>query len=260
MIDSGFPSSSPRRRVPAWSGWLGLAFWLAASPAGASGSSATRADLASSGIRIAALAPRGTTPGARAERAQLDAGALLIASERLRDPNFARTVVLLIEYDRGGALGVVLNRPTEVTLARLLPDIPGMSGRQEVVYQGGPVAPNRLILLIRAPAAPAAAALVFGETYVSSSLDALERLVDPRGPGNEFHAFAGYAGWSPEQLEGEILRGDWLVHPAAESLLFDIPAGELWPELMRRSAGQWVAAPPRFRRAGGRCTSRAGCR
>ncbi|MDX1433092.1 MAG: YqgE/AlgH family protein [Gammaproteobacteria bacterium] len=167
-------------------------------------------------------------------------GMFLIASRELADPNFAETVVLLLEYDSSGALGLIINRPTEVRLARLLPDVEELANREDVVYEGGPVARRQVLLLLRSRAQPPDASRIFADTYVSSSLDTLRSLATGTLAGASFHAFVGYAGWAPGQLDGEVARGDWHVVPADESAVFDRDAGDVWPQLIKDNAGQWV--------------------
>lgn len=170
-------------------------------------------------------------------------GKFLVASEGLADPNFRRTVVLLLEYERDGALGVVINRPTDVRLASLLPDVSELSGRSELAYVGGPVARDRMILLIRASAPPGASARVLDDVFITSSLDVLRELSRDASDARRFRAYVGYAGWGPRQLDDEIARGDWSVTPGEPASVFASDPAKLWSELRERAQGQWVRAP-----------------
>lgn len=174
-------------------------------------------------------------------------GMFLLAAPRLSDPRFARTVILLLEYDETGALGLVVNRPTELALSDALADpLPGAEGH--AVFFGGPVEHRRLIALLRSPDAVGDAQHVVGDVYASGSLDTLRRMLAHEGHGADVHAYLGYAGWSPGQLDAEIARGDWVVTPADAGSIFDTPPRRVWHDLMRRNAGRWVRAMPRDRR------------
>jgi putative transcriptional regulator len=184
------------------------------------------------------LAPDGRPPGYSLAR-----GMFLIASRGLTDPNFSESVVLLLEYDAQGALGLIVNRPTRVQLTDLLPEVDELKERGDVVYVGGPVSKNRIVLLMRSDRHPREAGRVFADTYVSSSMETLRHAIALSREGGTFHAYVGYAGWGPGQLDSEVSRGDWHISPAEEAIVFDKAAEEIWPELIEKSAGRWVRAP-----------------
>ncbi len=167
--------------------------------------------------------------------ASLSKGKFLVASRDLRDPRFSETVVLLIDYDWQGAMGLVINRPTELKLSRLLPEIEELKQRTDTVYFGGPVALSQVLLLIRSGSQPEESRRVFEDIYVSSSRAVLERMVKNADGGARFRVYAGYAGWAPGQLDREVSRGDWHVLQADAETVFDKAPSEIWPELIRRS-------------------------
>jgi len=183
-------------------------------------------------------------PAAPAEPAR---GKLLVARERLTDPNFRETVILLLEYAPDGALGVVINRPTDVPLATLLPDVTELTGRPDLAYVGGPVARDRMILLIRASSPPEASARVLDEVFITSSLDVLREMSRDTADARRFRAYVGYAGWGPRQLDDEIQRGDWSVTAGEPSSVFAKDPKKLWRELTERTSGQWVRAEDAWR-------------
>ena len=168
-------------------------------------------------------------------------GMFLLAAPRLADPRFAQTVVLLLEYDETGALGLVINRPTQLSLHDALVTPPSNSAGR-VVFSGGPVEHQRLIALLRSPAAVGDAQHVFDDVYASGSMDVLRLMLERDGHGEDVHAYLGYAGWSPGQLDAELARGDWIVTPADAASIFDTPSRDVWRTLMRRNAGRWVRA------------------
>ena len=109
-----------------------------------------------------------------------------------------------------------------------------------MVYIGGPVAPDTVMLVIRTEDQPAQSEHVVSNIFYSASGLALEQMLHRNGSGEAFRAYAGYAGWAPGQLEGEIARGDWHLLPADEETVFNREAAAIWPELIRQTAGQWV--------------------
>lgn len=167
--------------------------------------------------------------------AELAKGKFLIASRDLRDPNFSETVVLLVDYERGGAMGLIINRPTEVKLAEAFPDMTGVQGRSDRVYIGGPVARGHMLLLIQSDTPPEESRHVFENVYVSSSRAGLERMIDGAKPGERFRVYAGYAGWAPGQLDQEIFRGNWHLLQADAETIFEKASSDIWPELINRS-------------------------
>ena len=166
-------------------------------------------------------------------------GMFLLAAPRLEDPRFARTVVLLLEYDETGALGIVINRPTQFSLRDVSPEpLPGT--RDHYIHYGGPVEPGRLTALFRSPDAIEETQHLFGDVHGSIRLDTLRKFLEHDERAADVRTYAGYAGWAPGQLDAELARGDWIVTPADAGSIFDAPPDDVWHELMRRSAGRWV--------------------
>jgi putative transcriptional regulator len=170
----------------------------------------------------------------------LSKGKFLVASKQLRGPQFFETVVLLIEYDSQGAMGLVINRPTKVKLSKVLPQIEGLQKRSDTIYLGGPVAKNQLMLLIRTDSPPEGSRLVFKDIYLSSSQTIIEKMIDNPDTPERFRLYAGYAGWAAGQLDQEVSRGGWHIFQADEESVFDKTPSEIWPELIRRSSALWV--------------------
>jgi putative transcriptional regulator len=181
-----------------------------------------------------------TSQTPRLSKPTLDRGVFLVASPELHDPNFEHTVVLLVDYDATGAMGVVINRPTQIALASVLPDLEELAKRRDLVYFGGPVARNRILLLIQSKTQPKESLHVVDDIYVSMSKVALRRALRRRGSGDRFHAYAGYAGWAPGQLQDELARGDWQLSYADEQTVFHQDPSKVWPNLIRQSSGLWV--------------------
>ncbi|WP_329132444.1 YqgE/AlgH family protein [Streptomyces sp. NBC_01476] len=170
-------------------------------------------------------------------------GRLLIATPKLADPNFDRAVVLLLDHDRQGTLGVVLNRPTTVDVGDVLEPWAALAGTPAVVFQGGPVSLDSALGLAVVPGEPAAG----GETGVLGwrRVHGAIGLVDLEAPPELLAAelgslriFAGYAGWGPGQLERELVDGAWYV---VESEPGDVSAPDperLWRSVLRRQLSE----------------------
>jgi len=164
-------------------------------------------------------------------------GRLLVATPPLVDPNFDRTVVLVLEHGEDGALGIVLNRPSTTTLDDALPDWEPLASEPSFVFAGGPVSPDAVITLARAPNATA------GDGWVPILRDVgtVDVGRDPRRLEIEVVAlrvFVGYAGWAPGQLEGEIGKGAWFVVDADPGDPFAADPSGLWRAVLRRQRGR----------------------
>ncbi len=168
----------------------------------------------------------------------------LVAARHLLDPNFANTVVLLLSYGEGGAMGLVINRPTELPLGELLPAVESLAESGETVWFGGPVAIDRLMMLVRAPSPPEEGEQVFEDVYLGGGRELLERLAARPQTGERFRVYAGYAGWAPGQLEAEVGRGDWAILPADADTVFESEPEKIWSKLIERSGVRWTRRLP----------------
>ncbi len=165
-------------------------------------------------------------------------GALLIATPSLLDPNFERTVVLIAEHNEEGAMGLVLNRPSEITIAQAAPELEGLAESDEAVYVGGPVQTSGIIVLAEFDQPELAGVLVEDDL---GFVDGASDLIDVAAATRRARVFAGYTGWGPGQLESEIGREDWIVESSAErrEIFTDAPAG-LWSAVLERKGGQFA--------------------
>jgi len=165
------------------------------------------------------------------------ANQFLIAMPNLRDPNFARTVTLICEHSDEGAMGIVINRVTDLTLADVLDQMDIQSGesrsRTMPVHVGGPVQNNRGFVIHEPVGSWESTLTIDGTLGVSTSRDILVALAENRGPERSLLAL-GYAGWSPGQLEKEIADNAWLSGPADRQILFDLPPDQRWSAAVQR--------------------------
>jgi putative transcriptional regulator len=155
---------------------------------------------------------------------------LLVAEAELRDPNFKGSVVLVMNNIAPAPAGIIINRPTSITVSRLFPDLEHLAQLDDKVYFGGPVEIATVSFLVRADAAPEDATEVFHGVYISTNQELLRKLLDRDKPMEGLRIFIGYSGWGPGQLEAEIARGDWTLAPAEASAIFDGKSERPWPE------------------------------
>lgn len=171
------------------------------------------------------------------------AGRLLVASPLIGDPNFERSVVLMLEHDANGALGLVLDRPSDTPVAEILPQWAPSATRPDHFFIGGPVAPETVIALGRSLTNDPGF-VRFVENVGTLDLDG-----DPDQVADDLVAlrlFAGYSGWGPGQLESELAVDAWFVVDADPNDAFSAQPDELWSFVLRRQAGPmaWLANYP----------------
>jgi len=166
-------------------------------------------------------------------------GTLLVASDKLGDPNFAETVVFITRRDSNeGTMGVVLNRPLDLTLAKAFPRL---RANTDPVFEGGPVSPDAIQALLRTSTKPADAERVLADVYSVAHKALLEKSITDRLPSEKFRVYLGYAGWGPGQLENEVRQGAWTAMHGVK-YVFDGEPVSLWQRLKRDSESQVAQA------------------
>jgi putative transcriptional regulator len=165
----------------------------------------------------------------------LGVGKLLVASPNLADPNFAKTVILLVRSDDHGFVGLILNRRTDFALSRVLEGFPGTKDRFDTAYLGGPVEVPGVIALLQSPDKVEGADRIFGGVYLISTKTLLEQTLVARPDPQVFHVYLGYAGWAGEQLRKEVELGAWFIFPGNTGAVFNSDPGSLWPQMIRRT-------------------------
>ena len=165
-------------------------------------------------------------------------GQLLIASPALLDPNFHRTVVLLIEKNDQGAFGVVINRVTSLSPGKVFPELADNLGKYSgTLYRGGPLAPGRVLFLVRGlAAATVQGPEIIDKVFLSAGSDALAEITRLASGPDELRIYAGHAEWTAGQLENELKHGAWSVVPATADLVFGDKPQKLWEQLAARAA------------------------
>jgi putative transcriptional regulator len=164
------------------------------------------------------------------------APSLLVAMPQLRDPNFRRTVVLLVHHDEDGTFGVVLNRSTELTAMGLCAtlEVDWRGAPEKGIRWGGPVQPQTGWLLfgedVDVQASDDVKRVSEGVRF-AGSLEVLRRVA--QDPPQNLHMLLGYAGWGPGQLESELAEGAWLIAPVSREVVFDVDTSVMWDHVVR---------------------------
>jgi putative transcriptional regulator len=176
------------------------------------------------------LATLGTSPRTTPAEDTKPVTAILIkATAGLPDPFFGDSLVLVLNNLGPAPVGVVINRPTPLPVARLFPDLKHLAGLPDHVYFGGPVEFGSVWFLFRATKPPAHAVPACAGVYLSANRELLQQLLARDRPTEGLRIFMGHAGWGPGQLEAEIARGDWTLARAEPAAIFGNKSEHPWP-------------------------------
>jgi len=164
---------------------------------------------------------------------QLRPGLFLYASPAQQDPNFAESVVLLVNHGPGGSLGLIVNRPTNVPLRELLGGVSGREAGELRFHWGGPVEPRTILALVRGSWASDSAHPVLPDVHLTTDLAEVRAVLAGREPGSRLRVFMGYAGWGAGQLAAEVRAGAWVLDRADAASIFGPDVSELWQRVHR---------------------------
>ena len=156
----------------------------------------------------------------------------LIARPGMPDPNFRESVVLVTQTENAQATGVIINRPTNRSLAQLLPS-ERFEAFTDPIFVGGPIAPQGLFALFQSEQYSGPAVPVLPGVFLAVLPDSVDALLSK--PPTKIRLFSGYSGWAPGQLQGELERGDWLVVDADAKTAFLRDTSRLWQDMVRRA-------------------------
>jgi putative transcriptional regulator len=174
--------------------------------------------------------------GAQSTRpADLGAGKLLVASPDLPDPNFAKTVILLVQYDDDGVVGLILNRRSKVPISRVLDEVAGAKRRSDPVYAGGPVGRTDVLALVRSRRAPGDAQRVLGDVFLVSTKEGMQKTFASSSDADTVHVYLGYSGWTEPQLENELGLGAWYIFPGTAKAVFGSDPDSMWEQFIRET-------------------------
>lgn len=154
---------------------------------------------------------------------------LLVARDGLPDPDFANSVVLVMNNLGPAPVGVIVNRPTKIGVAELFPRLKGLGRLRDKVYFGGPVEYGSVWFLFRASTPPAHAVRALEGLYLSADEELLMHLLTRAKPMDGLRIFIGHSGWAPGQLESEISNGDWALQHANSEAIFNGKSEHTWP-------------------------------
>ena len=174
----------------------------------------------------------------------LGAGKLLVASRSLGDPNFRKTVILLVHCDDQGVVGLIINRRTDVALSQALEGFQGAKDRSDPAYLGGPVEVPAAFALLQSPAKVEGAERIFSSVYLISTKTLFDQTLAARPDPQVFHVYLGYAGWTNDQLRREVEQGAWFIFPADTGAVFNSDPGSLWPQMIRKTELRYAGSKP----------------
>jgi putative transcriptional regulator len=175
---------------------------------------------------------------------------LLVAKPGMLDPVFDKTVVLAVRPDDGGPIGVILNRPSTLSLRDLFPDRPEMANRRDLVFLGGPVEPEALLFAFRSPRKPAKGLSIADDIYISGFSDVLAEVLKHPENAAQQRFFTGFSGWATGQLENEIARGGWYVLRFDARAVFDMNPLTMYEDLLKRATTSRIEASREVHLAG----------
>jgi putative transcriptional regulator len=181
------------------------------------------------GVLCALLLIVGASRPTSADDAKPLTAIFVVARAELPDPNFADSVVLVMNSLGSAPVGIIINRPTQLTVSELFPELKRLAHLREKVYFGGPVDFGSVWFLFRAAKPPEHAIKALDGVYVSASRDLLLQLLGRAKPMDGLRIYTGHSGWAPGQLESEIARGDWSLERADSDAIFDGKPEHPWP-------------------------------
>lgn len=164
-------------------------------------------------------------------------GHFLVSSNQLRDPNFYRTVIFVLEDNQDGAMGLVINRPSSLTVDSAFAQVEKPTASSAPIFSGGPVETTALFILHNCPELGVDDEHVVDSIFLTGSNDSFEALVsDDQSCDHScgFRVYCGYAGWGKQQLADEIERGDWFVLEGDQPTVFEIDPYAVWESCLRR--------------------------
>ena len=184
------------------------------------------------GVQTCALPISGQT------RAQEPAnGVFLVARPEMNDRTFRRTVILITQPSQSGPVGVIINRPTAVTLAEAMPALKQLAAQSEKLHFGGPVQRRNLVFLVRTEQPPPRAVPILRDVYMTTDADWVEASLNSTAQlsAGAVRVYAGYTGWARGQLDYEMEREGWYILPADSEYIFDRAPDDIWGELVKRA-------------------------
>ena len=176
--------------------------------------------------------PLDKMPPERLEPAPSISSFLLVASPQMPDPRFQKTVILVTKHGNSGPIGVIVNRPENITLDTLFPAF--NRAKFFRLFAGGPVLPRQISYLVRGGETVAGTIAISSNLYLAYDLSKLGELLDGKLKYTDLRVVHGLASWAPGQLEDEIRFGGWFVMPLDDTVIFGVPPEKMWDEMNNR--------------------------
>jgi putative transcriptional regulator len=187
------------------------------------------------GLPFAALALASSAVWGQSKSVEdLAPGKMLVAPRDAPDPNFAESVIVLLNYSGDSALGLMINRRSNVPISRALHELKGAKERSDPVYFGGPVEQDGVMALLRSAVKPEKAERVFDDVFLVSARPGLEGALSGGKDPKELRIYVGYCGWGPGQLDNEVKLGGWYIFGRSSNLVFDANPDSIWRRLIGR--------------------------
>jgi putative transcriptional regulator len=156
----------------------------------------------------------------------------LVATRNLMDPWFGHSVVLLLDHDDGGSLGLIVNRRFQATLSDAVPELEQPEAASHPVFFGGPLGSHQVFMLLRNDKPIPQTQHIAADIYFSAEREVLDHALQKKTPGNELHFYIGYASWTSGQLAYELARGSWHLVTGNAGVVFEDGAENLWEQLI----------------------------
>ena len=168
--------------------------------------------------------------------ADISVGKFLVASDDMMDPRFSQSVILILQNDSDGTVGVIINQPSKLKVTEAFPKIEKLQKSQEIVFRGGPMDISRVFILARTkPEEKEHLIRVLDDVAVTGDLEGIIDRIEVSGWSKKVRVIAGYAGWSARQLQDEVREGAWKILPADATTIFESDPLKIWPDLKDRS-------------------------
>jgi putative transcriptional regulator len=161
-------------------------------------------------------------------------GMYLVARRALTGSHFGESVIYLVEHDEDGTLGLIVNRPSAISLSEAVPEFEGEQATAHDLHYGGPVGLPMILMLVRSDSAADGMTHVADDVYISSDRGVLEAALAARKPASELRFYVGYSGWATGQLDSELDRGSWHVVAAGADTVFSGEPGSMWNRFIER--------------------------
>ena len=198
--------------------------------------------------------PRAVTPSTTSDIARinqpLSQGVFLVATPHLGGSYFSNSVILLAKYNHEGALGVIINKPSGISLPEALPDFKGLKKDLGALFMGGPIAKFSPFLLLRTAREAKNARHIFDNTFYITDVKSTIDFIINKDSKDRVRVYAGYAGWYAGQLESEVARGSWKVIRADQYTIFDKNPDTIWDDLIKGNTPLFIKKPGKSFTAG----------